>query len=127
MAGPNPTLTKTFTAGAAVAARRIVKHGSGDTLVVQATATAGDALLGVSAELAAASGARVDIHLAGIAEVEYGASVTRGAQLKADADGKAVAAAPGAGVNNRVIGVAMVSGASGDIGLVLLAPSMLQG
>lgn len=127
MAGPNPTLTKTFVAGAAIAKRRIVKLGSADGVVVQATATATDALMGVAAEIDAANGGRVDVHMAGIAEVEYGGSVTRGALLKADTDGKAVAAAPAGGTNNRVIGVATVSGASGDVGLVLIAPSMMQG
>ena len=47
--------------------------------------------------------------------------------MTADADGKAVAAAPGSGVNIRVAGVALVSAASGDIIPVLLAPQQIQG
>jgi len=38
-----------------------------------------------------------------------------------------LAAAPASGVNNGIIGIAMVSGVSGDIGTVLLAQSTLQG
>jgi hypothetical protein len=34
---------------------------------------------------------------------------------------------PATGVNNRVIGIAMVSGVSGDLGSVLIAPGSLQG
>ena len=57
---------------------------------------------------------------AGIAAIEFGGNVARGALLTADADGKAVTAADG----NRVIGIAEVSGAAGDIGQVLLAPGL---
>ena len=43
------------------------------------------------------------------------------------ANGQGVTAAPAAGVNNRVIGIAIVSGVSGDIIPVLLSVSTLQG
>ena len=45
--GPNPTLTKTITAGGAITRRRIVKFGSSDATMVQASA-ATDALIGVA-------------------------------------------------------------------------------
>lgn len=122
----NPGLIKAFDATAAIAKYRIVKHGSNDGEAVQAAA-ATDALLGVANSLGAASGERVDITLTGACTVEYGGTVTRGALLTSDADGKAVAAAPAAGVNNRTIGIAMVSGVSGDYGSVLLGPSQIQG
>lgn len=122
----NPDLIKTFTAEAAVAAYRIVKHGTADTNVVQAAAST-DALLGVSGLLAGVIDNRVDIILCDIAEVEYGGTITRGDWLTADANGKAVAAAPAAGVNANVIGRAMMSGVTGDIGTVLLAPGRIQG
>ncbi len=126
MSGPNPTLTKNFTAETAVTKYRIVKLGSSDGQVAHATA-ATDAMIGVVAELDAAAGERVDVHLAGLAEVEFGGTVTRGALVTADAQGRAVAAAPLAGVNNRVLGVAMVSAVSGDIASVLIAPQQIQG
>lgn len=116
---------KGFLAGGSISAKRIVKFGSADNAVVQAAA-ATDSLIGVS-DLAAASGAQVDVVMNGIAIVEYGGNVTRGALLTADANGKAVAAAPSAGSNNRVVGVAMVSGVSGDLGAVHLSPTSLQG
>lgn len=123
---PNPDLIKTFTAETAVAAYRIVKHGSADTNVVQGAAST-DALFGVSGLVAGDAGKRVDITLSGTGEVEYGGNVTRGDWLTSDAAGKAVAAAPAAGVNANVIGRAMVSGVAGDIGSVLLAPGRIQG
>jgi hypothetical protein len=112
----HPGVTHNFVAGGAIGANRIVKFGSGDTTVLQATA-ATESLLGVTTEIAALITERCDVILSGVAEVEYGGVVTRGARLTADADGKAVAASAG----NRVIGIAMVSGVSGDIGSVLLA------
>lgn len=117
----NEGLQKTLIAGAAVAKNRIVKFGSADTAAVQAAAAA-DFLIGVSDNLGAASGEPFDVIMDGIALVEYGGNVTRGALLTADADGKAVTAAPAATATARVIGVAMVSGVSGDIGSVRIAP-----
>jgi len=123
----NPDLIKAFKAGAAIAAYRIVKFGDDDDHVIQAAA-ATDTQIGVTGKLGAdAAEDVIDITLTGAAKVEYGGSVTRGALLTADANGKAVAAAPAAGVNNAVIGRALKSGSSGDIGSVLLAPSQIQG
>lgn len=124
--GPNPTLTKTITAGGAITRRRIVKFGSSDATMVQASA-ATDALIGVAAELDIASGQRGDVHIAGLVEVEYGGSVTRGAYLTSDADGKAVAAELSAGSVVRILGQAMVSGVAGDIGTVMLNPTAAVG
>lgn len=121
----NEGLAKTLIAGAAVAARRIVKFGAGDTAVLQAAA-ATDLSIGV-ADLGASSGEYCDVIIDGIAQVEYGGNVTRGDKLTADADGKAVTAAPAAGVNAQIIGIAMLSGVSGDIGSVRIAPSVMQG
>ncbi len=117
----NPILTKAFDAGAAVAAFTIVKPGSGDSLVVPAAADT-DALLGVSTSLAADSGARVDVILEGVAEVLYGGTVTRGDPLTSDANGKAVTATDN---GSRIVGFAIVSGVSGDVGSVRLAPGTL--
>lgn len=122
----NPGFTKTRVAEGAIAARRIVKYGSADGLVAQASA-ATDAFMGVSERLSAADGERIDIVCTGMPEVEYGGNVTRGDWLTADADGKAVKANPAAGANNEVIGRADVSGVAGDYGRVLLAPGRIQG
>lgn len=122
----NPMLTKNYRAEAAVAKRRIVKLGAADgAVVVGAAAT--DLIFGVSAEIDAAITERVDVHVVGVAEVEFGGTVTRGAAVTTDATGRAVAAAPGAGVNNRIIGFALVSAVVGDVAPVLLSQSVMQG
>lgn len=126
MAGSTPGLTKNFTASGAIAARRIVKFGAGDQLASQASA-ATDLSIGVSAELDAADGERVDVHLSGLVPVRFGGNVGRGKKVTADASGRAIEAAPAGGANAQVAGIAMVSGALDDIGLVFLAPSVMQG
>lgn len=123
----NETLVKTFIAAAPVAPFRLVKLGAADGQATQAAAVT-DAIFGVSNLLGAdATGDRFDVVMAGIAEIEYGDTVTRGDWLTTDADGKAVAAAPATGANNSVIGRAMTSGVAGDIGSVFIAPGSLQG
>lgn len=119
-------LIRNFTAEAAVAAFRIVKFGATDGSVAQAAAV-GDKAVGVSTEVPAALGERCDTQLDEVAYVQYGGAVTRGDLLTSDANGKAVTAAPGAGTNNRIIGIAMVSGVLDDIGQVSITPSMMQG
>ena len=85
----NPVLIKNNTAETAVEPHRIVKFGSDDGLVVQAAA-ASDLSVGVSDGLGAEANGRVDVVRVGIADVEYGGAVTRGARLTRDADGKAI-------------------------------------
>ena len=98
----NRGLIKSFTAESAVAAYRIVKHGAADTVVAQATAVT-DSLLGVTSQLAGVINTRVDVVLGDSTDVEYGATVTRGDWLTTDSVGRAVTAAPAAGVNNNEI------------------------
>lgn len=122
----NTLLNKNYTAGAAIAAYRIVKPGASDGEVLQAAA-ATDSLMGVCESVGPASGERCDIVKSGIADVEFGGAVTRGGPVTADANGKAVAAAPAAGANVRIIGYAEVSAVAGDISPVLIAPGVMQG
>ena len=121
---------KNYDAGGTIENRRIVKFGTADHQVVKAAA-ATDTPIGVSHEPdndgAPGAGDRIDVALAGIVEVDYGGAVTRGDLLTSDANGKAVAAAPGAGANNGIIGIAEISGVDGDIGEVRIAPQSLQG
>lgn len=123
----NPNLIKNYIAETAVTKFRIVKWGTADGAVVPATATATDALIGVVGAFGAAAGERVDVIRSGLADVEYGGTVTRGQPLMADANGKAVAAAPAAGVNARIVGYAEVSGVAGDIGSLTVGPELIQG
>lgn len=120
MAGHSPLQAKAFTAEAAIPKRRIVKFGAADTGVILAAAAA-DTSIGITSEIAAAIGEVTDVFLLGIADVEYGGPVTRGAKLTSDAAGRAVAAGAGA----HVVGFAMVSGVIGDIGAVFIAQSVM--
>lgn len=122
----NPGLIKNYVAEVVVTANRIVKFGAADGDVVLAAAAA-DFSIGVSDSLDAALGERVDVIRTGIADVEYGGTVVRGDELTADSTGRAVAAAPTAGVNARLIGTAELSGVVGDIGKVLINLSVMQG
>lgn len=97
-----------FTAETAVPAFRFAKAGTTEGNVK--LAGAGDTVLGVTGELDSAEGRRCDVQFDGIAEVECGGSVTFGAKLVSDANGKAVAAESG-----EYLGIALEGGASGDI------------
>ena len=122
----NLLLTKSFLAGAAIAAYRIVKFSALDTVIPGAAAT--DSLIGINTDVAPATGERCDVLLQGIAYCEAGAAVTQGAMITSDAVGRGVAAAPAAGVNNRVIGIAEeAASAAGDVIRVLLSPGVMQG
>jgi hypothetical protein len=122
----NPVLVKNFTAESAAAPYRIMKFGAAEGKVKQ-TAAATDSMLGVSTMVSAEAGERIDVILSGVAEVEYGGTVAAGDYLTSNANGQAVKAAPAAGVNNGVIGKAVISGASGDVGSVLLVQTQIQG
>ena len=122
----NPLLIKSVDAGADVPAYRIVKHGSADTMAVPA-AGATDGMFGVSDDLGASAGERLDVIIAGVAEVMYGGDVQRGDLVTSDSDGRAVTASPSTGENMRVIGVAMESGTADAVGSVLINPGQIQG
>ena len=122
----NPTLMKNYIAGGAIAASTIVRLSS-DSAVVAASAVT-DALIGVSSEIPVVLNERCDVIMEGIAFVVAGAAITRGALVTTDASGRAVTAAPAAGVNNRVVGVALESAAAlGDVIRVLINPGSVQG
>lgn len=122
----NVLLSKNFKAEAAIGANLIVKHGAADDTVVQAAAV-GDKMIGVCDYVAPAINERVDIIVHGIADVKIGGVVARGDPVTSDAAGKGVAAAPAAGTNNRIIGIALAAGVANDIIPVLLSQGMVQG
>lgn len=122
----NPLLLKNFTAGAAINAYRICKFSAAETVVLAAAAT--DSLVGVNNDVAPAAGERCDLVMTGIAFVEAGAAIPLTALITSDSVGRAVAAAPATGVNNRVIGYPLeTAAAAGDIIRVMLAPGVMQG
>lgn len=126
MAGRTDGLIKNFRASGAIAPWLIVKPGASDTQVAVAAAS-GDALIGVSSEIAAEDGQRCDVMMSDIADVRYGANVTRGDLLTSDANGRAITAAPAAGVKMRTIGFALISAVAGDVGPARIVPGQITG
>lgn len=122
----NNGLTKSYLTEGAISGNRIVRAGANDYGVLQASAVS-DLFIGISTEIDSVSGERIDVVHEGIADLKLGGTVARGAFLTTDASGQGVAAAPAAGVNNQIIGKALISGVSGDVIPVLITPCMLQG
>lgn len=122
----NPGFTKTFTAAADISAYTIVKPGTNDGEAVPASA-ATDAVIGVAQNVDVLSGQQVDVILDDTANVKLGGNVAAGDPITSDTNAKGVKAAPATGVNNRIIGYAIVSGVSGDIIPVLLKQGYIQG
>jgi hypothetical protein len=123
-----PILIRNFVAGSGgVAERQIVRLGAADGEVVATTAVT-DTPIGVSVQPGtAAQGHRVDVAIAGVVEVTAGGSISRGDYLTTNGSGLAVAAAPASGVNNGIVGIALMSAAPGDIIPALLAQGRIQG
>jgi NH3-dependent NAD+ synthetase len=123
------SVIKNLTATAAVIeAFRIVKFdGTTKTSVLKAAA-ATDAPIGVSDGVDIAASGRVDVVLSGLTKVTAGAAFNPGAYLTSDSAGRAVAAAPAAGTNNGIVGIAVEEAtALGDIVEILVNPQSRQG
>jgi hypothetical protein len=122
----NPILLRNFTAGAAIPAYRIVKISASETVIPAASAT--DLLMGVCDYVSPAINERVDIVLIGVAYIEAGAAVAAGALVTSDAAGRCVTAAPAAGSNVRIVGIALEAAtAVGDVIRVLIEFGSMQG
>jgi len=96
-----------------------------DTLDVASSST--DTLIGVFQHTTDAAGEQVRVMVSGISRLKLGGTVTRGDFVTSTTGGLGVAAAPATGVNASIVGVAMASGASGDIVPVLIQPGRIQG
>lgn len=123
---PNPGMFKTLVASVACAAYSILAHADADGEVKPAGAST-DALFGVSQQLGAAAGERIDVCLGGLPEVRIGGVVEIGDPLTADDQGRAVRAAPAAGAHGRIIGFALMDAVEGDIVPFQFAPGVITG
>jgi hypothetical protein len=117
---------KSYKAEAVVEGCRIVKYGAADKQVVKGAAV-GDSLIGISVQADTPINEQCDVIKLGPGEVRCGGAVTRGDKLTSDANGKAVTAAPGAGVNNNTIAIADESGVLDDIIQCTVVPGKVQG
>ena len=122
----NDILTKTFKAEGAILPFRIVKMGAADGGVIAAVDGAAPCL-GISGPMTYANGDRVDVMVSGIGKLKAGGSITRGDYVTASTAGVGLAAAPGVGVNNDVIGEAMVSCVVNDVFDVRIRQMRIQG
>lgn len=88
-----------------------------------ALGTRGVLAAGVLQDGPAAAGRAGRVRPNGVTKVVYGGSVTAGQALVSDANGKAVNASS---ADNDYMGIALVSGSSGDVGEMLLQPRGLS-
>jgi len=124
----NPLLTKSFVAEGALTKRRLVKMGSSNSQVKPAADGAAFILGVVDPAADVADKAPADIITSGMSDIEAGAAVALGDPITADAVGRAVKSAPGAGVNSNIAGFALEAAtAAGDIISIQIAPSRIQG
>lgn len=121
----NPELSIERVAEATIAEGIILKPGTAGLQVLPGAA-ATDKLIGVS-EHGAASGEGIRMQVGGRAKLKSGGTIAAGDLLTSNASGQAIAAAPAAGVNNRIIGYALEAAASGDFFSGMLFPGSLQG
>ncbi|WP_418646554.1 hypothetical protein ACNQFN_11500 [Thauera butanivorans] len=116
-------LIKTYTAGGAVARYRLAKFAAEAGKVLASTAPT-DETVGVTTDIAAVEGERVDLVHHGEALVTAGGAIGQGKFFVAGAGGKAVQGEPGAGV--RAIGMALEpASADGDIFRAFIFPAVL--
>lgn len=136
--GPNYVLSKGFVVDAAAVTAnfgfgRVAKFSTSNTLVTSVTA-ATDQPLGVvqdtldSAKILTGK-ATVTLAIMGMARCIAGAALTRGARLTIDSVGRVVAAAPAAGTNNNLVGMALspASAAGDQVDVLLMIGSTFQG
>jgi len=124
MAGPNNLLTKTFVAGGAIAKNTIVKFDDSDDKVVVATANT-DLPIGITIVAAEAEDDRIEVAVAGIAEVKAAGDITRGDYVVATTGGEGVAGTAST-AKQQAIGIAMAGVADNDIFPCLIARSQFD-
>jgi hypothetical protein len=120
MAYDNDSNALSLQAEATINDFRFVKGGTADGVVIQAAAATDNGVGAV--RYGGSAGQQVRVQVAGIAKIKVGAGgVTRWTRVTSDATGQAVAWA----TTNRCFGIALESGAVGEIVPVLLvAPAM---
>lgn len=112
-------------AAVALTARTLVKLTASKT--ASTAVAAADQPVGV-VEFGVAAGQNATVMVSGVSKVVAGAAFAAGSKITADAQGRAVAAAPAAGTNNGIVGIAIEAAAAlGDEVDVLLSPGVFQG
>lgn len=115
-----PGLITCHKAEVALAARRMVTHGTVQDEITLAV-DGSKLIIGVTTLVAASVGEPADVVRSQLTPVIYGGDVIAGDPLTADADGRAIPAAAG----QFYLGFAEYDGAEDDIGSVWIAPGQL--
>lgn len=120
---------KNLTSDGVIAPRRILAWSATEGRVQQAAGGAAEKYAGVSGIIgASAAGQRVDVFIDDIVEIEAGGVFAQGDYLTADAQGRGVVCAPGAGVLLPFALKALApSGATGQIVQAIVAFGSLKG
>jgi len=110
-----------YTAQGAIGKHLLVKFGTADKAVTLATA-ATDKIIGCTSDIDALDTEPCDVFRHKIARVIYGAAVTKGDRLTANAAGRAI---PTVTQGDSYIGIAEITGVAGDIGSVAIFPGVM--
>lgn len=118
---------KSRRAATAIGASLLVAYtANGDEVALAVSANA--PIAGVNDNIAVPLGDLADVQMTQLADVRFGAGgVAPGDPVTADAQGRAVKAVKQAGAIVYVAGIAQRPQLEGDIGPILLAPSMIVG
>ncbi len=128
MSGPNFVLDKGYKVASATAVTQfqVVKLSADDTVTPVSATT--DQPIGVAQEACAAADATlgkvINIRMFGISRCVAGGSITRGDIVKPNASGAVIVAPAVAGTNDKCLGIALVSGVSGDHIDVAIVPGL---
>ena len=127
--GGHQVLNKGFQAAGAITQFRFVELVSGQERQVQQASALNNLVVGVCQETITADDATkgrvANIAMMGVTLVEAGAAITKGAKVRTDAQGRAVALANTAGTVDQVAGIALDdASAAGDWIAILLTPGV---
>ncbi len=120
-------ISKAAKTTAAIATQFLIATVGADDDTFSAASASTDPLIGVFQSTTANAGDHAEVMVTGISNVVLGGTVTRGDYITSDANANGVTAAPAAGVNADVLGIALESGVAGDIIAVRIAPGRIQG
>jgi hypothetical protein len=99
----------------------IAKFGTGDKTAKVAIAVT-DKIIGVFSDIDCNDKEPCDVHRDGVRRVIYGAVVTKGDRLTANAAGRGI---PTVTQGDSYVGMAEITGMAGDIGSVAIAPGVV--
>jgi hypothetical protein len=123
MAGEIPVLYQSFIAGADLSSSAFLLGTLNSSGLIVTASTAGDGGIGIIQD-AVLAGRTTSVMTIGVSRATYGGSVTVGDHLTNDVNGKLVTSTS---KTDNIVGIALESGASGEIHSVFLTNSINSG